>query len=182
MSRKVKWEIVLRNVDELIKQSNAGLYERVVLLQQVWDDPEFLAFHKSDVDEAEDHLNQKLGDYGITFFDAAAMLKHFPDRAEWASSSIRDLLAKALDLESSARTRHEAPKPERKKPIARDEHERIKSELETQVQILGKRSESLADECSRLRSENQELRRENAELRGRLQELERVLKRQLAEA
>ena len=180
MSRKVKWEIVLRNVDELIKQSNAGLYERVVLLKQVWDDPDFLAFHKSDVDAAEDHLNQKLGDYGITFFDAAAMLKHFPDRSEWAGASIRDLLAKALDLESGARTRHEEPKSDRKKPIAHDEHERIKGELETQVQILSKRSESLADENSRLRSDNQELRRENAELRGRVMELERIARRELA--
>ncbi len=178
MSRKQKWELVLRNVDELIKQANASLYDRVVMLKQVWDDPEFLAFHGSDVDAADEHLSSKLGDYAITFFNAIALLKHYPHREAWAAGNLRQMLATAL--ESEQRSRDTEPKTERKKPVAHDEHERVKSELESQIQTLTSRGESLAEECARLRQDNQELRRENAELRGRVMELERIARRELA--
>jgi len=180
--KNVKWEQLMLQVDRLIATSNESLYERVVLLDVIADDVEFIAFHKHDADAMEDHLDQKLGDFGISFFNARSMLKHFPSKEQWGKAKIRDLLAEALQNEQQSRSEAKQPTAERQNPIPRKEHERVVSQLTKDVGNLTERTESLADENARLRQENDKLRHENAELRGRLSELERIVNRELQEA
>lgn len=169
----MKWEMKLQKVDELVSRSNAALFDRVKLLTEVWADGEYLAFHDGDMDEAEAMLDQKLGDYGIGFMEAAAIYKHFPKRAHWVESSIRQMLAEALEAERKDRSETRAPST-RKGPVPRKEFE----QLEDKLTHVNSRADSLAEENGRLRDEVRDLREENAVLRGRVEELERVLSKQ----
>ncbi len=177
MSRKVKWEVLLKQVDQLIAGSNASLFDRTTLLKQVWDDPEFLAHHNGVIDDAESHINGKLGDYGLTWFDCSTMLKHFPNRVQWESGHLRTMLATAIENETSKRPSDDV-KQERKGPVPRKEYEA----LESQMKHMNSRADSLAEENGRLRSENAKLRSELDQAMGRIVELERLLKREFVNA
>lgn len=178
MSRTMKWEVTLKKVDALIAASNATLYDRVVLLKEVWDNPDFLAFHKQDVDKAEEHLNGKLGDYGLTIFDCLSLLKHFPQREKWEGGKLRELLATALDAEDKSRASAGAPKAERKGPVARGEFEKLQDSLAH----MNSRADSLAEENGRLRAENAQLRSDLDHARGQILELQRILRKELVAA
>ena len=171
---KAKWEVVLSQVDKLISTSNENLYDRVSLLKSVWEDRAFLAHHNGDIDAAEEHLNAKLGDYGITIFDGLAMLREFPKRDQWASGKIRELLATALAAEESRRGER-ASTTTRKPPVPRKEFEA----LEAKMTHLNSRADSLAEENGRLRQENAQLKSDLDRALGRVEEMERVLSRQL---
>lgn len=175
---KAKWELLMTKIDALISESNASLYDRSVLLKQVWDDPAFLDFHNRDIDQAESHLNEKLGDYGVTIFDCLSLLKHFPEKLDWAKGNLRDMLAVALDKERQARAAVVAYKPERKGPVARSEFDK----LEQQLGHVNSRADSLAEENGRLREENARLRSELDRANGRIAELQSILKREFAAA
>lgn len=176
MSSKTKWTMTLRKVDEMIAASNASLYDRVKLLCQVWDDQDFIAHHNGDVDAAEKHLNQKLGDYAIGFFEARSLLKHKPRRGDWEGGSIRQILAEALDAERQSRKQEAVDQPQRKGPVPRKEHEQVLQQLER----VTERNEQQADEIGSLRAKIAELERENATLRGRVEQLEKMVGRAAA--
>lgn len=171
----MKWEQKLLKVDDLVARSNGTLYDRVKILAEVWADPEYIAFHDGDMDAAEAMLDAKLGDYDIGSLEAFAALKHFPKRAHWVESSIRQMLAESLAAENQERA-DAAPPSTRKGPVPRKEHER----LEEQMRHVNSRADSLAEENGRLRDEVRTLREENAVLRGRVEELERLLSKQFA--
>lgn len=171
----MKWEQKLKKVDDLIARSNASLFDRVTLLVEIWDDKDYLAHHDGDIEKAESMLDSKLGDYGIGFFEAQAILKHFPNRPHWVGNSIRTMLAKALEAEEAVRKEAKTPVV-RKGPVPRKEHQEIVQQLEQSK----KRVDGLQDETGRLRAEIERLREENAMLRGRVAELERVLQGQLS--
>ena len=175
---KTKWELTLKKVDALIAESNGSLYDRAVMLKEVWDDPGFLEFHNRDIDKAEEHLNEKLGDYGVTIFDCISLLKHFPDRMRWTGGKLREMLAAALDAESRMRSDSADPKPDRKGPVARKEFDKLESDLKH----VNSRADALAEENGRLRAENATLRSQLDQAHGRISELERILKREFAAA
>ena len=175
---KTKWEITLKKIDALIAESNGTLYDRVVMLKEVWDDPGFLGFHDRDIDKAESHLNEKLGDYGVTIFDCLSLLKHFPDRSRWSAGKLREMLAMALDAENRSRSESADPKPERQGPIARKDFDKLVGDLKH----VNSRADALAEENGRLRAENATLRSQLDQARGRISELERILKREFAAA
>jgi len=173
-----KWQTMMKKVDGLIGTSNGNLFERAKLLVAIWNDGEFLAFHNGDVDKAEESLNSKLGDYGLTIFDVKAMLGEFPNKAEWESGKLREMLATSLEAEDSRRKENSRPRAERKSPVPRKEFEQVQKTLQaTQARV-----ESMGDENARLREENARLRAELAHANGRIDELERVLKMQAAAA
>ena len=165
----------MKKVDGLIGTSNANLFERSKLLVAIWEDGEFLAFHGGDVDKAEESLNSKLGDYGLTIFDVQSILKEFPQVQQWEKGKLREMLAKALEAEDSRREEHAAPKTDRKGPIPRKEFE----QLQKIVENTQSRADSLSDENARLREENTKLRGQLEHANGRIDELERVLKMNL---
>ena len=167
----MKWEAKLKRVDDLIARSNASLYDRVKLLVEIWEDPDFLAHHYGDIDRAEAMLDTKLGDYGIGFFEAQSLLKHFPQRPHWVGNALRVMLAKALEADEAERKARREPPAARKGPVSHKEHQSIIEQLEQ----TRKRAESYADDVSQLRQEVDRLKRENATLLGRVQELEWIL-------
>jgi len=176
MSRK--WQLVLKDVDKLIGSSNGSLFDRSKLLVAVWSDGDYLAHHKGDVDAAEVMLNEKLGDYGLTIFDVKTMLAEFPKREQWETGKLRAMLAEALAAEDSRRETRESPKVERKGPVPRKEFEQLQKIVENSES----RIESISAENARLREENSQLRMKLEHANGRINELERVLRRELQPA
>jgi len=174
----MKWEMALKRVDELRAQNNGNLHEWVMLLKQVWEDSRFLAFHRGDVKAAEDHLNQKLGDYGLDIHMAFSILKHFPEKESWEKGNIVRLTAAALEKDREEQKDASGPKQERKGPIARAQHEAVLQ----QMKHINSRADSLAEENGRLRAENAILRSELDRSTGRITELERILKREFVSA
>lgn len=173
-----KWQTMMKKVDSLIGTSNANLYERSKLLVAIWSDGDFLAFHNGDVDKAEESLNSKLGDYGLTIFDVKAMLDEFPKCEQWEKGKLREMLAHALEAGDSRRAEYQAPKTQRKGPVPRKEFE----QLQKIVENTQNRADSLAEENARLREENLRLRAQLDHANGRIDELERVLKMNLQTA
>tara|TARA_R100000049_G_C1904422_1_gene53475 strand:+ start:49 stop:612 length:564 start_codon:yes stop_codon:yes gene_type:complete len=169
MSRK--WQTLMKEVDGLIGQSNGHLFERSTRLVAIWDDHNFLDHHSGNVDKAEESLNSKLGDYGLTIFDVKAMLKMFTKKEQWESGNLRGMLAEALAAEESRRQESRAPVVARKGPVARKEFEAVQKSAE----VSERRAESLADENARLRNDNGQLRAQLEHANGRIEELERVL-------
>lgn len=171
----MKWEMKLKKVDDLIARSNASLFDRVKLLVDVYNDPEFMAHHKGDIDAAEYMLDSKLGDYAMSFMQARCLFNRFPQRAHWIGNPIRKMLAEAMDADRSERKEREVPST-RKGPVPRKDHDEVVKQREAAVN----RVDSLQDETSRLRDEIAKLREENAVLRGKVEELERLLDKQFA--
>jgi DNA repair exonuclease SbcCD ATPase subunit len=169
----MKWEMKLKKVDDLIAQSNASLFDRVKLLIEIWDDVDFLAHVDGSVDKAELLLDAKLGDYGIGFFEARSLMKHFPKRPHWVGTPIRQMLAEALEVERSERKERQEPVT-RKNPVPHAEHEKVMQQLEQ----TRERVDQAQDEVAGLRSEIAKLKEENATLRGRITEMERMLAKQ----
>ena len=163
MSRKVKWELALQKVDELVGQNNGNLFDRVRLLKQVWEDTEFLAFHNGVIDAAEEHLNTKLGDYGLSFFDCLALLAHKTSRLEWEKGNLREMLAEAIEANSPRKS--DSPPTVRKGAVPRKEYE----ELEKQMKHMNSRADSLAEENGRLRAENERFEAELSFTRASLE-------------
>lgn len=180
MSRKPakKWELVMADVDRMIADSNANLYDRVTALKAIFDDPAFLEYHGGNMDKAEQHLNEKLGDFGIGYFEAAAMLQYFPKRDQWAKGKVREMLAHALEKEQERRRANREETPKRQGPISRREHEAVIKERDAAIEKV----EEAASELRTLQAKVAELEQENAMLKGRIAELERVLARQLSAA
>lgn len=181
-----KWERLLKEVDGLIASSNGGLFDRATRLVQVWEDGEFLAFHNGNIDAAEESLNSKLGDYGLTIFDVKSMLGEFPKKEQWETGKLRMMLATAMEAEESRRQEHRAPATtKRQGPIARKEFEQLQKQYEatqSQVATIQSRAESMAEENARLREENHKLRFSLERANGRIEELERALSRELQPA
>ena len=174
----VKWEMALAQVDKLIGQSNGALYDRAAILVKVWDDPEFLAFHKGVVDEAEKHLTSKLGDYGLTFFNVVEMLKVYPSKTSWEGGNLREMLATALNQADEDRKKMSPARTIKNRPVARSEYERVESELRKvsgQLTAVTSQRETVIQENARLRAENASLRNQLESSQIRIQELEQSL-------
>lgn len=166
----MNWKLKLEKARELVGKSNAGLYDRVKLLVEVYEDPDFLDFHDNVYDKAEAELDKALGDYGICFLDAMDIMKHFPKKAEWKGGNLREMLAEAVQARINSR-REKAPKSKRKGPVAHKEYEKVLKAKEAADQ----RIKSLEEDNLRLREENRKLTAEVARNEGRIAELERVL-------
>lgn len=181
----VKWEIKLKEVDRLIAGSNASLFDRAVLLQEVYDDPGFRQFHGAKEDAMHDQLDAKLGDYGITFADASLMLRYFPAKASWQTSHIRNMLAEAMDRRDAERRPAAAVVARQRATVTRKEHEALQKRLGEEATRAAALAREIADsrtELERLRDENRRLAAELARAEGRIVELERALNRQLSAA
>lgn len=178
MANGKKWEKMLLEVKELVGKSNELLFDRATRLVAVYHDKDFQDYHKGDADKIESHLDQYVADYGVTFYDVLEMLKWFPSRGEWSKGSVRQILAESLERRDATRPAKEATAIKRSNPIPVKEHEAVKKELAQEVA----RAKSLASEIQELRDENRRLTRELAMAEGRISELERMVKRDLATA
>lgn len=177
-----KWEQLLQKSKELRGKSNGLLFDRAKLLVEVWNDGEYLAFHKGDLAKAEDYLDAEVGDYGLCFFDLKAMLESFPKRAQWEKANLRELLAQALEMVAVERKERQADSvPVIRQRVTRKEYEEAVAEtarVEKRAELYESEADKLRRRVMELEAENRNLVAENARLEGRISELERMLNRQ----
>lgn len=173
-----KWEQLLLDVRRIRGKSNGLLFDRVNLLVDVYADGDFLAFHGGSVDKAQKQLDGELGDFGIDFFDAKAMLELHPKRATWENGNVKQMLADTIEhnaAKAKERNADNAPVITRKRPTIAEYEE-----SEKRAEQANQRCESLMEEVARLRAENRRLTAELARAEGRISELERMVRREYA--
>lgn len=183
MAKGKKWELILKEVESLVGGSNVLLFDRVTKLQAVYDDPEFRRFHGDVIDAMDEHLDKYVGDYGLSFSDLTLVLRYYPARVQWETGQLREMLAMSLDRRDSER-KSDKPAVERKRSVVtHKEFEAVQKQAEQEATRAKSLASELADrrsEVERLRDENRELTRQLARAEGRISELERMLKGELA--
>ena len=135
---------------ELRSQGAAVNYDRAVLLVCVYEDDDFRAECRANESEASEVLDDECGDLCCSFLQIKAVLERFPRKEQWTSQRLQDMLAVVLDENRRETGERTAPRPSWKQ-----------------------RNEELMAEVERLK-------RENDVLRWKLEELEKVLSRQLS--
>lgn len=183
MAKGKKWELVLKEVESLIGHSNGVLFDRVLKLQSVYDDPAFRLHHKEVEDDIHDHLDKFLGDYGISFADASLMLRYYPAKSQWEFGKVREMLAESMDRRDAERPQAAAPR--KRSVVSHKEFEQVQKQVEQETVRSKALASELADkrtELEQLREENKRLTRELARAEGRISELERMVKGELAAA
>ena len=130
MARK-KWELALREARELRKKGSEILYERVVLLNQCFDDPDFRAWCDEQGTNGADYLDEELSDWAVDFMTLRAVLQSHPSREEWVKHNIRELIAMAIESAKHAKGDDAKPRQSWKARCSEleKECERLRAEL-----------------------------------------------------
>lgn len=182
MAKQKKWEMLLAEAKFLMQQSRDTLFDVVSKMVSVSNDADFLAFHGGVIDKADEHLDQFLADYDITFREAELVLKYYPAREQWRNTGIRVMLAESIVRRDEA-SKSGAPTRNSPRRVTIAEYEKLQEQLDTECKhtsaVVGELSEARS-EMKTLREENRRLMRELAVAEGRISELERMIKREPA--
>jgi alpha-D-ribose 1-methylphosphonate 5-triphosphate diphosphatase PhnM len=169
----------LTEARKLLTQGCLSLYDRVRLLIEVFEDREFRVQENLESDDAagnwltEGYLSDT-ADWD--FFALKNLMDHAPNREQWGSGKLNRLYAEMLEAKKAQHNTEN--QPAKRTRITREEHEEVKKALQhEQAQV-----KYLRDQHSEVLEENQKLREEVALLKGRIQELERMAKLELAAA
>lgn len=159
---------------EMKKRGREAIYERIGLLVSVFDDREFRA-DNNDLDDikASEILDGYLEDTALSFLEARAVFLTFPKFSQWQGKTLRDLYESSL--ESARGGEEETTRQTRRRATLAD------LETERQARMSAEaESRNLKKQVEELDATNRTLIRENAKLEGRINELERVMKREFA--
>jgi hypothetical protein len=85
------WQRLLAKAEKLIRGGNSSLYQRVVLLAQVFDDPEFGRDAAAEGTNPLGMLNDKTSDTCANFTELYQMLKMFPSKDQWVNGNISEM-------------------------------------------------------------------------------------------
>jgi len=181
MAGKKSWKKLLENVKALFAEARVNLHAITVLLVKIWEDKDFR--HDAQLEDdyaASDWIDEYITDTDLTFLELRAVLVQFPKEEQWKESTIRDLYAQT---KKTTEEQAEAPPVNRTawKKKAEEAEEKLKETEFQNIQLKKVESDSL----ERLTDQSQEIRNlkeENAVLRGRIEELERLYKPELAAA
>ena len=181
---KKKWETLLNEAKSLIQQSRENIYDAVCRMVEVSKDPGFVDFYGGVVDKAEACLDDLLGGFHLTFSEAELMLHYFPAKEQWKTMPLNDMLADSIVRRNAENKRDSAPRAIATRPTAK-EMEQVKLELgqerEKAVELAKEVSRQVS-EVDQLRAKIRDLEQENARLRGRIEELERMVRPDVAMA
>lgn len=165
----------------MLKSSKTALHDRVVLLVEIFDDRDFRADNGNFDDfEAAILLDRYLEDTSVSFLEARAILEVFPNPADWAKMSLRDLYEKALEKQKPIG--EDLPKRTRRAVTMKEleDAELATKEYASRCAFLTKEKTGLEKKVAELEAENRRLVVENANLEGRIVELERICNREFA--
>ncbi len=177
MARK-KWETLLNEATELIKNSRENIYDAVERMIAVSKDAGFLDFYGGEFDKAVGCLDDLLGGFNLTFAEAELMMRYFPARGQWRSASLADMLAESIVKRNAEEAKESPPRAPINRPSAK-ELERIKADLgeeRTKSANLATEVARYVSETDQLRARIRDLENENQRLQGRIEELQRLLK------
>jgi hypothetical protein len=160
MSTK-NWRTKLNLARDLKKRGIQLLFERMTVLAQVHDDPEFRAWCAAENRDLYNELDHDVDDTAATFMTLKAVLDHFPNREDWQTKGLPTMIAEIQVKQRAER-----------KPRETVSHKQRADDAEKLV-------EQLQDEVDRLRAENSLLREQVAELKESLAFAHRTLSNDL---
>lgn len=104
-TKTANWRNKLDAARALAKQGAALVYDRVVLLRDVYDDAAFL----NDCDRRDasplEELNDEVADTAMTFVTLQAMLDKFPNREDWEARRLQDMAAEIVVARSKTKSK-----------------------------------------------------------------------------
>lgn len=129
MSKRKGWELLLEQHDKLVQQSNAGLYDRVKILAKVFEDSQFGKDMLKLGQTAEQRLHECVTDTCANFTELYQMLKLFPKRNQWQSSSLSQMRTTMLaTLREKNKGKKEEKGPRRRGSCTIAEFQRLQDE------------------------------------------------------
>lgn len=177
---------LLIEAKRLVGQAGLAAYDRATLLNKVFEDPAF----RADTGAVDDYalgevLDAYVSDLAVDFMELKNLLDHFPNREAWGTGNLKRMRVEmiAARREASRAEREQAGETITRTRRTHQEFKELEHEkdvAERQLESSRRDNESLVQEVARLKKEAADLRIENAQLTGRITELERVLKRELA--
>jgi len=162
------FERKLADVERLLGESRALLYDVTVLLVEIWQDAGYRRYLEAEcglevaddatvADALDGWMHEHAPDFGFAFHDLRIALGEFPDRRQWHApeGGIAGLVESAVARASAAPV--ESP-PRTRRAVKLAEFEAVRQDLSVATHQL-----------KHTQSELSELRRENKQLRGELE-------------
>lgn len=173
-----EYKLKLIVVSEMKAQSKGLLYDRVKILNEVFDDRDFRA-EAGNLDDfkADEHLSAYVDDTGFTFLQLRAILEHFPNRAAWEKRKLAEMYDEMRDAKAKLNKQERQPTAPRRRVTAAEFDQA--QEEKSRAQVIAQQSR---EQLHKVTDEADALRAEVARLQGRISELEREnrwLRRQL---
>lgn len=104
---KLSWEALLKKEERLSQSGRAFLFDRVKLLSQVFDNPDFRKKMTASGKAPQLVLDDRLNDTGFNFTELHQMMKKFPAKLAWKTGN---LSAMRLEVLKSIGVRKRSPK------------------------------------------------------------------------
>lgn len=161
------WKSRMTQVQNLRKRSASLVYDRVVLLVDVYRDEEFLTDEGLDELSAANRLDDELADVCAGFLELKAVLEFYPDRKQWEGRRLDLIVAEVLEAE---RKQHKTTREPRK----------ITRVTKAKFEDLTRERNTLTTQLSDVRDENISLHEEIGQLKHRISELESLLSEEAA--
>lgn len=117
---------------ELIAQGAAVVYDRAILLRDVYEDQEFIAQCRATDEDASELMDEECGDLCCSFHQLMAILERFPNKDAWTSGRLQHMLAVVLDERQKTDRKAAAPRPSWKQRFEelQKKHDKVVRELE----------------------------------------------------
>ena len=113
----MKWEIKMNKQREMKRDGAGLLFDRMQLLIECYNDPEFKTWCQQNNDSRVDFLNRELEDVGQEFLHMKTLTDRFPNREDWVGTSVRKMTAQVIAEQQDERRKQreaEAVKPKQK--------------------------------------------------------------------
>lgn len=171
-----KWEKLMEKIDDMVEQGKGTLYERVKILSEVYDDPQFNADIVEQKGNATELLNSKVNDLWVRghFMDLYQMFKMFPKKEEWVKGDLQkmqqQMLIKLVEESRQKKNGKQTVTVVNGKPVVtitpktEEELEKEKIKKET-VQSWKERALAAEQRIRELEAEIRFLKRENRDIK-----------------
>lgn len=176
------YKLLLLKARQMQQDATASLYDRLVLLDQIFTDSAFRADNGNcDDPTALEILSDLTSDTALSFAHLRCMLKMFSDRQVWESKRLQQLhndwktAVKNKAADAKTETTATAPGAEPTKPVraslqdVREAKQEAKQEA-IRARVIGDELTQAKKRIADLESDNMKLREENALLREQLTE------------
>ncbi len=183
----VNYKRLLLECKELGKQGRKGAYALATKLTKVFADDAF----RQDIGATDDFavadaLSEYTGDLCLSFLELRTLLEEFPQEEEWAAAkSLAKLYDDACQRISDRKPEDSERTPITRNRITREAHEKVVEELKdrnARLTFVEKQVAQSTSTIDQLRNENSDLKMENERLKGRIEELERLVRREFQAA
>lgn len=164
----------LLNAKSMRGKGGFAAYDRVTLLNSVFDDRDF----RADIGDVDDFraaavLSDYTEDLAFKFLELRAMLGYYPERAQWKDGKLRTMYE---EMRVAQRAADADPRKRSRTVVTREQYDAVsadKDHAEARAKFLDGELARSRDRIADLERENGDLKHALARAEGRIEELER---------